>query len=85
VADAAFDADRVLVELDERGATAVILPKSNRLIQRIYDRATYAWRRLFESYFAKFEDYRAIARQYDKTDASYAANWNLIAAIVASR
>ena len=34
--DKAFDADRLLQDLDERGATVVIPPKSNRKVQRDY-------------------------------------------------
>jgi transposase len=75
----------VLAEIDERGATAVIPPKSNRLVQRIYDKAMYAWRHLVENYFAKIKEYRGIATRYNKTDTSYAANWNLVAAIIATR
>ena len=36
-ADKAFNADWLLQGLDERGATAVIRPKTNRNIQRNYD------------------------------------------------
>jgi transposase len=85
LADKAFDADWVLAEIDKRGATAVIPPKSNRLLQRIYDKAMYTWRHLVENYFAKIKEYRGIATRYDKTDTSYAANWNLVAAIIAAR
>ena len=38
LADKAFDADWLLKELDERGATAVIPPKANRKHQRDYDK-----------------------------------------------
>ncbi len=85
LADKAFDADWVLAEIDARGATAVIPPKSSRIVQRIYDKAMYAWRHLVENYFAKIKEYRGIATRYDKTDTSYAANWNLVAAIIATR
>ena len=37
LADKAFDADWLLQDLDQRGATAVIPPKANRKIQRDYD------------------------------------------------
>ena len=37
LADKAFDADWLLKELNDRGAKAVIPPKSNRKIQRIFD------------------------------------------------
>jgi transposase len=52
-------------------------------VQRIFDKAMYAWRHLVESYFAKAKEFRGIATRYDKTDSSYAANWNLLAAIIA--
>ncbi len=85
LADKAFDADWLLRELDEHGATAVIPPKSNRKHQRNYDTEAYKWRHLVENYFAKIKEFRGIATRYDKTDSSYAANWNLVAALIASR
>ena len=36
-AEKVFDADWLLQGLDERGATAVIRPKTNRKLQRNYD------------------------------------------------
>ena len=53
LADKAFDADWLLPEHDERGATAVIPHKANRRIQRSYDAEVYEWRHLVENYFAK--------------------------------
>src|SRR6056297_352756 len=85
LADKAFDADWLLEELDVRGASAVIPPKANRKIQRGYDAAVYKWRHLVENYFAKIKEFRGIATRYDKTDCSYAACWNLVAALIASR
>ena len=75
LADKAFDADWLLQDLDKRGATAVIPPKSNRKVQRDYDTHMYKWRHLVENYFAKIKEFRGIATRYDKTDTSYAANW----------
>ena len=85
LADKAFDANWLLEEVDKRGATAVIPPKSNRKFLRGYDAEIYKWRHLVENYFAKIKEYRGIATRYDKTDCSYAANWNLVAALIASR
>lgn len=79
------DANWLLAELDERGATAVIPPKSNWKVQRDYDEEAYKWRHLVENYFAKIKEFRGIATRYDKTDSSYAADWNLAAALIASR
>ena len=53
LADKAFDANWLLEELDTRGATAVIPPKSNRKHHRDYDADTYKWRHLVENYFAR--------------------------------
>jgi len=85
LADKAFDADLLLQDLDERDATAVIPPKSNRKAQRDYNTHMYKWRHLVENYFAKIKKFRGIATQYDKTDTSYAANWYLCATIIAAR
>ena len=41
LADKAFDADWLLQDLDERGATDVIPPKSNRKVQRDYGTHMY--------------------------------------------
>ena len=85
LADKTFDADWLLQGLDKRGATAVILPKSNRKVQRDYDTHMYKWRHLVENYFAKIKEFKGIATRYDKTDTSYAANWYLCATIIAAR
>lgn len=85
LADKAFDANWLIDELDARGATAVIPPKTNRKQQRDYDTHAYKWRHLIENYFAKIKEFRGIAMRYDKTDCSYAANWNLVATLIASR
>ena len=83
--DKAFDACWLRDELEVRAAFAVIPPKSNRKIQYEYDEVVYCWRHLVENYFAKVKEFRGIATRYDKTDSSYAANLNLVAAIIAAR
>lgn len=85
LADKAFDADWLLKDLDTRGATVVIPPKTNRKVQRNYDKEVYKWRHLVENYFAKIKEFRGIATRYDKTDCSYSACWNLAATLIASR
>jgi transposase len=85
LADKAFDADWLRTELDQRGASAVIPPRANRKHQFAYDREMYRWRHLVENYFAKIKEFRGIATRYDKTDTSYRANFNLVAAIIAAR
>jgi len=85
LADKAFDADWLRKELDERGVMTVIPPRSNRKVQYVYDKVMYQWRHLVENYFAKIKEYRGIATRYDKTDISFAANLNIVAAIISMR
>jgi transposase len=85
LADKAFDVDWLREDLIQRDAAAVIPPKSNRKNQYKYDKQIYGWRHLVANYFAKIKEFRGIATRYDKTDTSYAANLNLVAAIIAVR
>ena len=85
LADKAFDINWIRAELDERGAAAVIPSKADRKEPIPWDREMYRWRHLVENFFAKIKEYRGIATRYDKTDTSYAANWNLVGAIMALR
>ncbi len=85
LADKAFDADWLRSELDHRGASAIIPPRSNRKQQFAYDKEMYKWRHLVENYFAKIKEFRGIATRYDKTDTSYGANLSLVATIIALR
>ena len=85
LADKAFDADWLRLELDARGSLSVIPPRKNRkqLIQ--IDTEMYKWRHLVENYFAKIKEFRGIATRYDKTDDSFRANLNLTATLIACR
>jgi len=85
LADKAFDADWLRKALDERGAMAVIPPRSNRTTLYAYDKEMYKWRHLVENYFAKIKEFRGIATRYDKTETSFAANINLVATIISMR
>ncbi len=73
VGDRASGADRLLEDLPERGAEAVIPSRRSRTVPRAHDRDVCGWRHLVESLFAKTREFRAIATRYDKTDASFAA------------
>ena len=83
LADKAFDADkRVIQPLLARGKSFVILPKSNRKVQRDFDRDAYKARHLIENFFCKLKEYRAIATRYDKTARNFLAAIHLAAAII---
>ena len=83
--DKAFDADWLRADLDDRGAVAVIPPKTNRKAAIDFDRDTDRWRHLIENTFAKLKEFRAVATRYDKTDDSFRATIHLAAAVIASR
>lgn len=83
LADKAFDADeRVIEPLLSRGKSIVIPPRSNRKIQRHFDRDAYKARHLIENFFCKLKQYRAIATRYDKTERNFLAAIHLAAAII---
>ena len=83
--DKAFDADWLRAELDRRGATAVIPPKSNRTGAIPCDFAMYAWRHLVENFFCKLKEFRRIATRYDKTDCSFTSMIYLASSMIAMR
>src|SRR5271157_1222009 len=83
--DKAFDVDWLRAELDRRGATAVIPPKSNRKETIPCDFAMYAWRHLVENFFCKLKEFRRIATRYDKTDCSFTSMIYLASSMIAMR
>jgi len=66
IADKGYDSDRVLEKIEELGASAVIPPRSNRKVQRDYDRQLYKERNLIERSFNKLKRFRRLATRYDR-------------------
>ena len=85
IGDKGFDNDALRTELAQRGAAAVIPPKSNRKTVISCDFAMYRWRHLIENFFCDLKQNRRIATRYDKTDESFAAFINLAAVRLALR
>jgi len=83
--DKAFDVDWLRTELDERGAIAVIPPKTNRSQPIPCDFHIYRWRHLVENFFCSLKAFRRIATRYDKTDTSFAAMVHLVGSALAIR
>ena len=83
LADKVFDADeRVTEPLLAAGKKFVIPPKSNRKVQRLYDKELYKARHLMENFYCKLKQYRAIATRYDKTARNFLAGIHLAAAVI---
>jgi transposase len=60
----------------------VIPPRTHRSSPRDYDRELYAARHLIENFFAKIEQFRAIATRYEKTARNFLAAVRLVACVV---
>jgi len=74
---------RIRANLNDRGATAVIPPKADRVRPIACDFAIYRWRHLVENFFCSLKEFRRIATRYDKTDISFAAAIHLVGAFFA--
>lgn len=85
IADKAFDSDRIVADLNERGAKVVISQHPRRASPLPLDRELYKWRHLIENFFCKLKDFKRIAMRADKTDQSFSAMIHLAAAIINSR
>ena len=83
MADRAYDSNALRDELEERGAVAVIPPKSNRIEAIEYDVEMYKWRHLVENFFCNLKRFRRLAMRFEKTDASYAAMIYLVSSRLA--
>jgi transposase len=83
LADKGYDADaRVIEPLILAGKQAVIPPKSNRKVQRYYDKSLYKARHLIENFFEKLKHYRAIATRYDKTATAFLGAIHLASCLI---
>ncbi|QOF94726.1 IS5 family transposase [Novacetimonas hansenii] len=73
LADKAYDADKLIDRLIQRGITPVIPPKRNRTTRRKTDFSLYRERNLVERFFNKLKQFRAIATRYDKLKSTFLA------------
>jgi putative transposase len=81
-ADRAYDAERFVGPLLERGCTPVVPPNPTRKHPRPYDRDLYKERALVEHFFQRIKRFRRIATRYDKLARSYLAFVQLAAILV---
>ncbi len=81
LADKGYDSDTILRFIREQGAIAVIPPRSNRKIQREYDRELYKQRNLIERAFNKLKHWRRIATRYDRRRIYFLAALHIVAAV----
>ena len=85
IADKAFDSDRIIADLNARGAKIVISQHPRRAKPLPLDRDLYKWRHLIENFFCKLKEFKRIALRADKTDLRTSAMIHLAAAVINSR
>ena len=82
IADKGYDADALVQRIQASGAQAVIPPRSNRKVLRVYDTHLYKDRNLIERFFARIKHFRRIATRYEKLARSYMAFLHLVCTFV---
>lgn len=84
VGDKAFDAHRLLEEVEGRGAVPMTPPKRNRTAPRDHGREMYKWRHQIENFLARIKEFRTVATRHDNADESFAAGIDLVADVIAA-
>jgi|TARA_R110002012_G_C11455435_1_gene592203 transposase len=85
LADKAFDANWIIEEMNERGASVVISQMPRRKAPLDIDREIYKWRHLIENFFCKLKEFKRIAMRSEKTDQSFSAMICLCSALINAR
>ena len=73
IADGAYDSHALRAAISERGASAYIKPRPNRVNVPDFDAWLYGFRNLIERFFNKLKHFRAVATRFEKHDANYLA------------
>lgn len=69
--DKAYDADKLIEQLENKGILPVIPPKSNRKVLREYDKHIYKERNLIECFIGKLKHFRRVFSRFDKWAKNY--------------
>ena len=77
LADRAYDADALRIEMAARGAWANIPPMPQRKRKPAFSAFLYRYRNPVERFFNKLKQFRAIATRYDKRDENFLASVQL--------
>jgi transposase len=82
IADKAYDSNEFVAKIEDRGAQAVIPPRSNQKDPRNFDRHLYKVRNLVERFLNLVKHCRRIATRYEKLARNYLSFWQLGATMV---
>jgi len=73
IADKGYDSQEFVDSLEASGSEAVIPPRKNRKVQRIYDKHLYKIRHLVENAIQQLKEWRGVATRYAKRASSFLA------------
>jgi transposase len=82
LADRAYDADALRLEMAERGAWANIPLMPHRRTRPAFSAFLYRYRNQVERFFNKLKQFRAIATRYDKRAINFLAGIYLAAIVI---
>lgn len=82
LADKGYDSDSFIMAIRTSGASAVIPPRRNRLIQRDYDKYLYKERNLVERLFQKLKHFRRIATRFERLARNYSSMLALVSTVI---
>ena len=85
IADKAFDNNRTIADLTERGSKVVISQMPNRKAPLAIDLEIYKWRHLIENFCCQLKEFKRIAMRSDKTDTSFEAMIHLAGGLINAR
>lgn len=71
--DKGYDSKKLVDYIENRGAEAVIPPRSNLKEQREFDRHLYKERNLVERFINRIKQFRRVATRYEKTARNFLA------------
>jgi transposase len=82
IADKGYDTDDLRETIAERGAEAVIPPRSNRKAPADYDKHLYKERHLVECFINKIKHYRRIFSRFEKLACRYLAFLHFVGMLI---
>ena len=85
IADRAYDSNAIRELLTSQGIVATIPPRSNRVVQYEYDKASYRTRHLVENLFVDLKHFRSIATRYCKLGVCYSSFISLARWVIDTR
>jgi len=71
IADKGYDSDEIVNFITQINAIPVIPPRSNRIVQRHYDKVIYKDRNLIERLFNRLKQFRKIATRFEKIQINF--------------